>query len=237
MIGKTNVGGGGGNRVTVVINAPKNSWVVYSGAENGTLQLGNLTQASAVLKKGTYIFVSHINLPNSTSTVADTVIYTATIAINADKTINLYPAKTLYWYGITAAEVGGWHSSVGASYNFSNNNDNNLALIWSGNPNQGTRGAFRTTNSINFDGYTKIKFRSAYGEPVYSSPQYPQGGYTISAWSTLPSSGSISFAVSDTITNSQFGQEEKGVSIENTNGYISVYVHVSTAIIYAIWLE
>lgn len=37
MIGKTNVGGGGGGRATVIINAPKNSWVVYSGTESGTL--------------------------------------------------------------------------------------------------------------------------------------------------------------------------------------------------------
>lgn len=237
MIGKTNVGGGGGGRVTVIINAPKNSTIVYSGPESGTIAVGSISSvASVVLKKGTYYFESHLNLPNSASTTVDTIIYDVTVGIANDMTVNLYPSKTLYWYGITNTITGGWFSQTQSSLEFSDG-ANSLTLMWNGVGQGGTtQGAFRTINSIDFDGITKIKFRSAYNNRHSSNTYNPTGGYSTSAWTSI--SGSTNpLTVKDTITTTQYGQEENFVQVEHTSGYVGIDAILTSAIVYAIWLE
>lgn len=231
------LGGGGGGRATVTINAPKNSTIVYSGPESGTVVVGSVsTRASVVLKKGNYYFESHFDLPDSASTTADTVIYSATVGIAGDVEINLYPPNVLYWYGITSSVAGGWFSKTQTAQTFSEE-ANSLNLTWSGGSSGGTtQGAFRTVNSISFSGITKIKFRSAYNNRYSSGTYNPTGGYSTSAWTSI--SGSTNpLTVNGTITTTQYGQEESQVQVSDASGYVGVDAVLTSAIVYAIWLE
>lgn len=95
MIGRTNAGGGGGGKVTVTINAPKNSTVSWTGTESGSVNMGSVTQATATLKAGTYSFSCSLTLDGTATT-----IFTRTAAVTKGSVVNMYPDGAVFWYGM-----------------------------------------------------------------------------------------------------------------------------------------
>ena len=87
MIGKTNVGGGGGSSNRLIFGA-KNETITYTGASNGSLVLNENGAGSIKLLNGSYQFSGSIS-GYSRNTVIDkntSIIY-------------VRPIGTIYWYG------------------------------------------------------------------------------------------------------------------------------------------
>lgn len=103
MIGRTNVGGGGGGTVIVTIHGACAATVSITGAATASLLLDAAGNGSIILKKGNYTFTDSVSG------------FSVQQAITESTDVNLwYAEKTmLYWYGREFEELTGGWSSVG----------------------------------------------------------------------------------------------------------------------------
>lgn len=99
MIGRTNVGGGGGRKVAVTIYGGANEVISYSGKETGTVTLDDSGVGSAMVKRGVYQFRAGLSGMTLSKPCSD------------DTTARLRPERFIYWYGVRGAGIT--HSGTG----------------------------------------------------------------------------------------------------------------------------
>lgn len=98
MIGRTNVGGGGGKSPVVTLCGAPGATVSWTGTAAGSavLSADAMSPTAAVtLKKGNYTFTDSVSG------------WSQTVAVTGDTAVRLHPAGALYWYGYKTPLSGG----------------------------------------------------------------------------------------------------------------------------------
>jgi len=94
------LGGGGGGFATATLVAPKGSTISWTGEDTGSVSLSsNETYTIVSLAKGIYVFTNTLTYTVRGASHTDN-IWTRTVNLTGDMTINVYPDDAIWWYGL-----------------------------------------------------------------------------------------------------------------------------------------
>jgi len=204
------------SNVTVTLNGGISETISYSGTSSGSVTLGTNGKGTVSLPTGTYTFTGGLSGHS-----------TGSVSITAAKTVNVYPAGALFWYGNGDTSGDSLYNSgntfaednyvypSGASRNklvtvtvTAGTNDISIKMKYTSSDGYAkvATGTATFQRSVNLSGYTKINIKSSGDGTIYAATAKTTG-FSSNGSVSASSGGSMNIAPYIAVFNSGYSNK------------------------------